>query len=41
MMADDERPSFSERIGRYWWALGLAALIGWFAMLWLMFGDVL
>jgi len=34
-MADNERPNRSLLL------IGIAGLIAWFAMLWLMFGDVL
>lgn len=33
--------SFGEVLSRYWWLGGIAALVGWFALLWFMFGDVL
>jgi hypothetical protein len=37
-----EEPTLKERLGRYGlWLAGLSALAAWFAMLWLMFGDVL
>jgi hypothetical protein len=32
---EEERPS------RHIWVIGAIGLIAWFAMLWLMFGDVL
>jgi hypothetical protein len=38
-MADDGAP---ENEGRTLaWLLGAGALVAWFAMLWLMFGDVM
>ena len=38
-MADEDEPSSERRLGT--WAIGGAALIAWFAMLWFMFGDVI
>jgi len=37
----DERPTLGERLGGFLWLIGIAGLAAWFAMLWLMFGDVL
>jgi len=36
-----ERPTWAERLGRFGWLIGVAALFAWIAMLWFMFGDVL
>jgi hypothetical protein len=38
---DGEERGLAERLTRYWWLIGVLALLAWFAMLWFMFGDVL
>jgi hypothetical protein len=37
----DEDPALGERSRAFVWMIGLAGLLAWFALLWLMFGDVL
>lgn len=37
----EEKETLAERLGRYFWLAGIAALMAWFALLWFMFGDVL
>ena len=36
-----DKPALTERLGRYFWIVGIGALAAWFALLWFMFGDVL
>jgi hypothetical protein len=38
---EDEKPTWKSRLRLLWWLVGLGALAAWFAVLWLMFGDVL
>ena len=40
-MPEEEQSNLAERLTRYWWFIGVFALIAWFALLWFMFGDVL
>jgi hypothetical protein len=38
----DEVPTWADRLRAHsGWAIGILALVAWFAMLWFMFGDVL
>ena len=39
-MAQEKKP-LAERLGRYFWLIGPLALIAWFGLIYLIFGDVL
>ncbi len=38
---EHDKPTLISRLRWLWWLVGVTALAAWFAVLWLMFGDVL